>query len=139
MPENWKTSKVKNVIACVALLAAFKLVGLSIALKAILPARAELAEVLASGAPIWSSILEMLILALISFGFMIATIWALRKNRLWGLYAAALIAILYLPTILFPISFLIGWYLLPDEWRAWVKSDLLPLMKKEIQSEKSGT
>jgi hypothetical protein len=127
---QWHVSKTKQITICLFVLIALQITSVVLAFRAIESIDWNLLS--GTGTSYYGIAMRILFWGVLKLAFFISSIVGLQKRLLWGAVSAALIAAMQLFTLCFPISFLIGWYLLPDAVREQISIEVKPLFTKQI-------
>jgi len=125
---QWQVTKTKQISICLMIL----LIGRVIALTFVLRGLAMASSISNFSASYYATMLGFAFWGCLGISIVFAAMIGIHRKMLWGVICAAIAALMSLPTLLFPVSLFIAWYLLPDSVREEITQEIKPLFTKQI-------
>jgi hypothetical protein len=126
---QWQVTKTKQISICLLILLVVRVLGLATLLRSLGAVEEGFTAV---GMSYYAMIANAVFWACVGIALKITAMVGLHKKMLFGGICAAVVAVLNLATLFFPVSLFIIWYLLPDSVREEITQEIKPLFTKQI-------
>jgi hypothetical protein len=128
-----QVTKTKQIAICLMVLLIARVFSLTMVMRGLGIAEKDLAAAgISYYVSYYSRMLGFAFFGCFGILLIIAAMVGIHRKMLWGAICAAIVAVLNLTTLFFPISFLIIWYLLPDSVREEIAQEIKPIFSKQI-------